>query len=681
MFRFYLLVFFIGFSSLITQLSFLREICNLFYGNELSITFVLASWLFISGVSSYLAKFLRASKKRFHFLIFLISCLPLLLILLARTLRNRIFLYGAVVDPLSMLLFSSCILAPYCIASGFSFNFACRLRKKEVGKVYWVDSIGDLVGSIAFSFLLIYFLNLIQILELLFLIGIIFLAISNKKFIKYLLPFFLLLTFLFVFVDLNLLSLRQLYRNQQIVYQKDSPFGNLVVTKTGRQLNFFENNILLFSTQTTAEKEETVHYGLSQLKNVSKVLVLSGGISSTLSEVNKYNPKVIDYVEIDSEIIRIGKKFRRIPSNVNIYLSDARFFVKNSKEKYDAIIVDLPDPTSLQLNRFYTVEFFKEAKRILSKEGVISISLSCHENYFSPEIRELLSSVYFSLKEVFKNVLIIPGDTCYLIASDSRLSYKIANLLKEKNITTRYVNEYYLSAKLTKERIGYTYSSLINKTLNYDFKPVTYAFYSKYWLSFFGIKFMLLVILITLFAILSLLLTKEPIPLSIFTTGFLGSCLEILIIFSFQIIYGYIYSKIGFLIASFMLGTSLGSYISSKKRKNFLKKILIIELFCFFYPLILLKLLKVPEFFYYFYLLMLGMLVGLEFPLASEFYKKRIRKIGKLYFADLAGGSLGSLILLISLPLIGLKNSFFLASLPNFFTFFLLLILFRRWQK
>ena len=42
--------------------------------------------------------------------------------------------------------------------------------------------------------------------------------------------------------------------------------------------------------------------------------------------------------------------------------------------KYDVVIIDLPDPSTAQINRFYTIEFFNELKKILNKGWVVSIS-------------------------------------------------------------------------------------------------------------------------------------------------------------------------------------------------------------------------------------------------------------------------------------------------------------------
>jgi len=91
--------------------------------------------------------------------------------------------------------------------------------------------------------------------------------------------------------------------------------------------------------------------------------------------------------------------------------------VKESKSGYDVVIVDLPDPESVQINRFYTKEFFQEVSKILKPKGVFSISLAGGENLLSPEAQSLNSVTYNTLSEAFEHLFIVPGATQYYIAS------------------------------------------------------------------------------------------------------------------------------------------------------------------------------------------------------------------------------------------------------------------------
>lgn len=90
---------------------------------------------------------------------------------------------------------------------------------------------------------------------------------------------------------------------------------------------------------------------------------------------------------------------------INIISKDARLFVKGTKQDYDVVIIDLPDPSTAQINRFYTIEFFRELKEKLNKNAVVSLSLISTVNYINEEARQLNSVLYKTLKQVFANVI------------------------------------------------------------------------------------------------------------------------------------------------------------------------------------------------------------------------------------------------------------------------------------
>jgi len=82
--------------------------------------------------------------------------------------------------------------------------------------------------------------------------------------------------------------------------------------------------------------------------------------------------------------------------------------------------VVLPDPENIQLNRFYTEEFFAEVKHILNPEGVLCFTLSGAENYLPRATLALNGSVYSALHHHFTYIEIFPGLTHYYLASDHR---------------------------------------------------------------------------------------------------------------------------------------------------------------------------------------------------------------------------------------------------------------------
>ena len=147
--------------------------------------------------------------------------------------------------------------------------------------------------------------------------------------------------------------------------------------------------------------------------------------------------------------------------------------------------------------------------------------------------------------------------------------------------------------------------------------------------------------------------------------------LNLMVIFNFQIFYGYLYHQIGLLIASFMAGMAVGSLFTSRRleKGGRGKMVLYAWEFCLISYTVLLPLIFFlgkrwffevsPSPFYLFPLLsfLAGLPVGGEFSAANHLYgRRRIgESAGLLYASDLLGGWLGGVIGgVIILPLMGI---------------------------
>jgi len=668
----------LGISSIITQLITIREFLSVFYGNELVMGIILANWFLLTGTGAYLGKYAGKLKDKILFLIIcqtFISVLPFFYIVVIRILRNTVFPIGTLIGITQIFLSSLLLLLPYCIVSGFLLALFCVILKQQsMGKVYFVDTTGGIIGGLLFSFIFIFILSPFQTSFFIMWINLtaaLFLSVYFQiKHIKPIVILLLLASFLIIFIDLNTITNKVQYKNQEVIFQKNSIYGNIVITKTEEQLNFFENGIPLFTTDNTISNEETVHYVMSQHENPENILLISGGVAGTTNELLKYNIAKIDYVELDPLIIELGKKYTSNLKNEKIHIinQDARLFVKRTIDKYDIVIIDLPDPSTAYLNRFYTVEFFTDIKKILNRDGVISLSLSSSGNYMARQVIQLDSALYNSLKTNFKNVIIIPGYRDYFISSDNDLTYGIGQKIKEKGINTEYVNDNYLTGILTKDRINYILGS-IDKTVkvNKDFNPVSYYYHLIYWFSQFRFNYYIFLIII-LIAIVLYLTKIKPVPFAIFTTGFAASSLEVILLIGFQILYGYVYHKIGIIITTFMLGLGIGSCYINKRIKLIKFKLLIkvhflIVIFSILFPIILLTvnnfennalIFLSSEFLIPLLALILAVLVGMEFPLASRFHFSNA-PAAELYNADFIGACIGALLIsALLVPFLGL---------------------------
>ena len=491
-----------------------------------------------------------------------------------------------------------------------------------------------------------------------------------------------IITFVFFSIDFDKIAVKYLFPGQNILFQKETPYGNIVVSETDKQINFYENGNSLFSIPNVIENEELVHYSLIQHNKPENVLLISGGVSGIIREIEKYDVKNIDYVEINPDIIEIADKFGLWKKDeiVNVWHQDAGLFVKNASGNiYNAVLINLPEPNTAGLNRFYTNEFFEELKRIISNNAVIALSLSSTGNYFSEEAKQLHSVIYNTLNNNFDTVIIIPGYRNYFIASDGDLSLEIAEMINRKKIENTYVNQYFFQDNLLKYRSEYLIKNLDSSAeINYDFKPVSYYLQIVYWMTLYGISpWYFLIGLVAL--IVFIVIKFKTIDLGMFGTGFSASSIEFLLLISFQIIYGYVYQMLGIIITVFMIGLAIGAaYFNKFLRKininSFIKIQILIGLYSILFPFIILLLNKLnvstlAVYFIFFLLtLVISILTGMQFSLASKIKKEKISVIAsETYAADLLGSAAGMILVSVILfPLLGIVNLCLLIGGFNF---------------
>ena len=147
-----------------------------------------------------------------------------------------------------------------------------------------------------------------------------------------------------------------------------------------------------------------------------------------------------------------------------------------------------------------------------------------------------------------------------------------------------------------------------------------------------------------------------------------------MIIFAFQSVYGYVYSKIGILLALCLFGIGMGSYLSDKyiaKSANIFRMTKIIIFLNLIYiillPFLFRFILKNPFYtvsIFYLLIFIAGVYVGVLFPLVVKGYGiVNEQQIGKFYAIDLFGAMLGTILVsLIFIPIFGIINSCYLAA-------------------
>ncbi len=387
----------------------------------------------------------------------------------------------------------------------------------------------------------------------------------------------------------------------------------------------------------------------------------------------------MDYVELDPLILELGERHlpeRLSDPRIRAHAQDGRLVVRQTKEPYDVILLDVPAPASAQLNRFFTAEFLAEARRALTSDGVLSFSLGQYENFVSPDLARVLASAWQSLEGSFRNRLMLPGGRVFFLASDGPLHTNIADRLEQFGIPTRLVNRHYLEAMLTADRMADLQRALDHPSArNRDFSPVLYYYHLRHWLSQFDHRIGPLQIAL-LAALVFYLFRLRGCGVVLFASGFAASALEFVLLLGFQILCGSVYHQVGVIVTVFMLGLALGAWWANRRlgaggamgdRRALRRSAVALGLYGLSLPLLLPRLAQATEagpplplikFFIALLTLILAAAVGLQFPLAGRIEGGGTAGVAaRLYTADFMGACLGALLASTWLiPLLGVNG-------------------------
>ncbi len=672
-----------GFLATVVQVLLLRSIVVVFQGNELMMGWTLGIWMFLTGAGSWLGQRNlsgRLSRKAYRFTL-LLAWIPPLVLVFMTTGKNLVLPPGTLVNPFYFLGILFVLLSPVCLLTGILYAWLVRTRGtpgNQFIRVYGTEALGSLLGGAAVSFLLIQWFNVLQsLLVAALLVHLILLTVKwiRETFISLcLLSGLTVLTF-FLPVDVQIKSL---LFNQNVLLSRETPDGNLTLSKNGEEYSFFENGNLFFTTNDVVVNEEFIHYAMLQHSRPEKILLVSGGIAGMVDEILKY-PSIthVDYVEPNPELVRMASPYHPLPEDPRVHLvtADARRHIRKTSNPYDIAVMAIPDPSSLQLNRFYTDEFASELKSKMAKDGVVIYGLSPTGNYLAPEKEKIGAALFHTLSGRFRHVIIVPGERDYYVASDRPVSARMGELSRIRGTDNVYVNPEYMddpSLVARGNRIREQVSQV--RVSNRDRHPLPVFYHSLHFLSRFSGKKYLVLVLPILLLLLPLLL-MNPVSAGMYVTGFTASSVEILLIFWFQVVFGNLYSAIGIIFALFMGGLALGAFSEFRFRSGgryylivqallglcmlgipLLWRVTAPALPGFLLWLLFIAALMIPAF-----------LTGLQYVnLTLLYHPDTVRSASFINAADLWGSALGILVVSTALvPLAGIDGSCLILAALN----------------
>jgi len=575
----------IGFSGVLVQTLLIRDFLTLFEGNELTISLIVFLWLLLTGTGSLAGANARLSDLvssgdlvgRASTLVKALLVIPLVVFPLMFFLKSFLFVPGIEAGPLAMTGFLALILLPFCFLNGFSFTWSARALRtggRTLRTVYGWESIGGASGGLLCTAAVLLGLPSLSIVfsasaGLLFLIAA---AGKTKARTRWILPAVPLVLAVFVqAVDVDRLLLKWFHPNERLIGTVSGSSGRVTVARAGDQVNVYENGILVHASGNVILNEELAAFSLVQSEHPDRVLLIGGLLAGLPDELHKYGVGRIDIVEPDPHLIGLAAKLGLIaesPGTRVIRRTPTRW-IDSADFQYDVILIDLPGPWNLQLNRFYTVDFFRRVKRILAPGGVVAAVLPGTANYVSEGAASSLGPVVAAARDCFKDALIFPGENSYLVMADRPLKTGVLAELERRGIVNLYVNPGYFDEDLFRGRIEQVNRAAATAAVpNSDLKPAAFLNQIRWWLGRFPEKMLLpgaaVLILLVLFGVF----TGRSFLAGMFIMGAASSGWSVLLLLLVQIIAGTLYQWTGLFLGTFMVGLAAGSLAGPRALKK-----------------------------------------------------------------------------------------------------------------
>ncbi len=678
----FLLFISLGMISLVGQTVLLRELLIEVRGNEIVYAIYLSLWLFMIAVGSFIGKFLLQKDKLQSYIkagFLLLSFLVILQFFGIRLFAGLLTVVsGEMFELGNIFLLAFLILTPGCLVMGALFPLLCSYIKnvpEPVHKGYVLESIGIILGGVLFAGL-ISILSHISMLIVLVIVNlvILFAVLRRKYLIVPLIIFLIMIPFANKFFQQ---FYAEKYSPQDLIISHDSKYGRLDVTRSQAQQNYYWNGELFAHTDNELYAQQMVNYVMLQNTDARKILLIGGLLRGYIPEITKYERiKRIDCLEMDKNIIALAPHH----PDVHYIQDDPVHYLRKSAENYDIIFIDVPDPSSLLLNRYYTLQFFELAKKHFSENSaILAITLSSGTNFMTPELVQLNASVWKTFSDVFPYSTIIPSIKNIFVGSDaSNITNSVSELqLRSKEYQSVWFDDTVIFEQCNPLRIGQIRNAIDGRgELNTISNPAAYLSTISVWANILNLninntmqwmkRHTVFLFLFSIFVILGIAfsasklnrVSQSLIDMQIFMISLVNFVMQLVLLNLFQMQYGNVYFMIFLFTTIFMIGLTGGFLLRNKLKLSLfslygINLILAGGVWLFFENVF-------PAVIYLICNLIFAFLEGsiLARLLEVKYNNEQIESGSTFYFLDSLGSMVGGLIIgVVLFPVIGIKSS------------------------
>lgn len=275
--------------------------------------------------------------------------------------------------------------------------------------------------------------------------------------------------------------------HDKVVFSQQTRFQTLDITEWKGNYWFYQDHINHYSSIDDWLYYEPFVHPVMQLAAGKRVLVIGGENGMLLKYLRSYQLSAIDLIPIDGEYLEIAgseplytqlneEVFSQDP--INIIPADPFRWLSSAKGAYDVIFIDIPDPIDIELNQYYTREFYQLVNAALSNQGLVITQSG--SPYFATAAFQSISKTIESagFKAVsFHNQVLSLGEWAWTMGSKSDKSLKESlSHLTFEGIETQWLNSEAMRMMLS---FGKPYVTVDKAAINTIENPMIYRLYNQ----------------------------------------------------------------------------------------------------------------------------------------------------------------------------------------------------------
>ncbi|MCS7001491.1 MAG: fused MFS/spermidine synthase, partial [Dehalococcoidia bacterium] len=291
--------------------------------------------------------------------------------------------------------FSALVILPTALLMGMAFPVAAKIyamgRSEDgarVGRIYGVNTIGAIVGSLAGGLILIPWLGAQHALWLLavchFVLGVIVLAVAPTalapKLATAAVSAVVMVAAVLVTPDVYQTLSRTDPRGERMIWHNEGPDATVRVVRSP------DGSLILYinSEGQATDHPSTLfyHYHLGHIgpllhPNPRDILVIGLGGGATPGATALHRSSAIDVVELYHGVVEAARLFDHINygvldrPNVTIHVNDGRNFLLMTDKKYDIIEADIIQARNAGSANLYAADYYRLARNALRDDGLM----------------------------------------------------------------------------------------------------------------------------------------------------------------------------------------------------------------------------------------------------------------------------------------------------------------------